>query len=291
MGLENDGSGYVVVSRVLEGSRAWEQGVQVGDRVISINNQPLPQGTSKQDALKALSEALKVQQLEDKKRQGGKSISGGDQGVVVLVERQVRGGGGDDGGGGAASSGTKGTFSLSSSLGGSKRSVAKTAGGGGGGSGGGCLSQVPRRDQVHVMVNESDRWSVFVVFLVLVDTIAVSPYRDQASWVDAVGTSISLFFLAEITTRLYLWNFVKGNLSTFFVSKDEDDGEVALWKRIVYLNIIDVVVVFVDILFLLVTLASSSSSGGSNVSVVRLSRLGRVFRYFRLAKVFIDKDR
>ena len=146
------------------------------------------------------------------------------------------------------------------------------------------------------MVNESDRWSVFVVFLVLVDTVAVGPYRSQAAWVDLIGTAISLFFLAEITTRLYLWHFVKGNLSTFFVSSkdDEDSGGmevIPLWRRVVYLNGIDVVVVFVDILFLLVTLAlassssSSSSSGGSNVSVVRLSRLGRVFRYFRLAKV------
>ena len=116
--------------------------------------------------------------------------------------------------------------------------------------------------------------------LVLIDTF-LSPYRETNSIINAVGIGISLFFFLELSARLYLWDYVRGNLSTFFLQFG--DGKEPIWKRLMLLNIVDCVVVFVDILILLVQLAASSS-GGSMASVLRLSRLGRVFRYFRLAK-------
>ena len=142
---------------------------------------------------------------------------------------------------------------------------------------------VPGRDKVHAFL-ESDPWSVVVVALVLVGTVT-APFSEDNPSLATLGLAISLFFLAEISARVYLWRFVKGEAWSFAVL-DARSGETAgqpWYRRLQVMNLLDVTVVFVDMVFILAT-AVAGSAGDSGVAVARLARLGRAARYFRLAR-------
>jgi len=143
--------------------------------------------------------------------------------------------------------------------------------------------KIPKKDSLHSFL-ESDKWSVVIIFIVILDA-SLAPFRDSYPIINAIGIVITLIFLVEVSLRLYLWHYIKGEVHTFFLqSFDHGPAEgMELRERVQYLNILDCIVVFIDTVFLLVQVANQSA-GGSLVSVVRLSRIGRVVRYFRIMK-------
>lgn len=277
----------LTVGKVLAGSEAEQKGVRGGDRFLSVNDVDY-EFLDRKEAARRLAAVLAEHGT-----------------ATIMLERNLAGSGGagGDGFGGFGGGAAAGTASASS--GAERKNTTTRRGGIVVGPVGEIKSRaeiwrismyqcwmtlialpfvfwnaVPPRDSCHAFL-ESDRWSVAVVLLVLADTV-MSPHREDSAAINAVGIAISLFFLVELTSRLYLWRYVRGTLSTFFVAP-HTASDLPFWKRINVLNFIDCIVVFVDILILLIQLAAQSG-GGSMASVMRLSRLGRVFRYFRLAK-------
>lgn len=74
--------------------------------------------------------------------------------------------------------------------------------------------RMPSKDELHFFL-ESDMWSAIIVFLVLFDA-AISPFRSEVLAVDIMGILITLFFFTEVSTRLYVWRYVKGEYLSFF---------------------------------------------------------------------------
>jgi hypothetical protein len=76
------------------------------------------------------------------------------------------------------------------------------------------LDKPPSKDELHCFL-ESDMWSAVIVFLVIFDA-AITPFRSKYTPINIIGFLITLVFLTEVSTRIYLWRYVKGDYLSFF---------------------------------------------------------------------------